>query len=286
VKIYIIIDMEGITGVVSPDKQAKPGSPGYEEAREFLMSDLNATVQGALEGGASQVLIYDMHYYGLNVILDKLHPKAKIIMGNPHVVSPEMGLNDTFKAMLMIGFHAMAETKGALLPHTYSYDMKALYLNGVLMGEIGMEAAIAGTYGIPLVMLSGDSKGMEEAEKILEDWTKPETATVKYAISEGGALCFSPSLTRDIIKRKAASALRRIDHFKPYSCPKLSDPDYDYLIELEFYEASHVEKALAAVEETEEKIIPWRKKMSEEKIALKGNNLPLLWKGFTKIYQG
>ncbi|MQY59361.1 MAG: aminopeptidase, partial [Clostridia bacterium] len=81
-KIYIIIDMEGITGVVSPDKQAKPGSPGYQEAREFLMSDLNATVEGALEGGASDVLIYDMHYYGLNVILDKLHPKAKIIMGN------------------------------------------------------------------------------------------------------------------------------------------------------------------------------------------------------------
>ncbi len=156
-KIYIIIDMEGITGVVSPDKQAEPGSPGYEEAREFLMSDLNAGVEGALEGGASQVLIYDMHYYGLNVILDKLHSKAKIIMGNPHVVSPEMGLNNTFKGMLMIGFHAMAETEEALLPHTYSHDMKALYLNGVLMGEIGMEAAIAGSYGVPLIN-SGDIK--------------------------------------------------------------------------------------------------------------------------------
>jgi len=285
VKIYIITDMEGITGVVSPDKQAKPGSPGYEEAREFLMSDLNAAVEGVLEGGASEVLIYDMHYYGLNVILDKLHPKAKIIMGNPHIVSPEMGLNNTFKGMLMIGFHAMAETKGALLPHTYSYDMKALYLNGVLMGEIGMEAAIAGLYGVPLIMVSGDSKGIEEAEKILEDSGKPETATVKYAIDDEGAVCLPLSISKKIIKEKTLSAVKRINEFKPYSPPNLNDPKYAYLIELEFYEANFIDKALAAVKEIDKEIIPWAKKIGEKKIALKGNNLSLLWKGFTKRYQ-
>jgi D-amino peptidase len=283
VKIYIIIDLEGVTGVVSPDKQAKPGSPGYQEARGFLMSDLNATVEGALEGGASQVLIYDMHYYGLNVILDKLHPQAKIIMGNPHIVPPEMGLNNTFKGMLMIGFHAMAETEGALLPHTYSYDMRALYLNGVLMGEIGMEASIAGTYGIPLVMLSGDSKGIEEGKEIVEDF---EEATVKYAIDDEGAVCLPLSISKEIIKEKALSAVKRINDFKPYSPPNLNDPEYAYLIELEFYEANFVDKALVAVEKIDKEIIPWAKKMSEKKIALKGNNLPLLWKGFTKIYQG
>jgi len=282
VKIYILTDMEGITGVVSPDKQAKPGSPGYEEAKEFLMSDLNATVEGALEGGASEILIYDMHYYGLNVILDKLHPKAKIIMGNPHIVPPEMGLNNTFNGMLMIGFHAMAETEGALLPHTYSYDMKALYLNGVLMGEIGMEASIAGTYGIPLIMISGDSKAMEEGERILENF---EEATVKYAIDDEGAVCLPLSISKEIIKEKALSAVKRINDFKPYSPPNLNDPEYAYLIELEFYEANFVDKALTAVKEIDKEIIPWAKKMSEKKIALKGNNLPLLWKGFTKRYQ-
>lgn len=282
-KIYIIIDMEGVTGVVSPDKQAKPGSPGYEEAREFLMSDLNATVEGALEGGASQVLIYDMHYYGLNVILDKLHPKAKIIMGNPHIVPPEMGLNNTFDGMLMIGFHAMAETEGALLPHTYSYDMKALYLNGVLMGEIGMEASIAGSYGVPLIMISGDSKGIEEGKEIVEDF---EEATVKYAIDDEGAVCLPLSISKEIIKEKALSAVKRINDFKPYKVPKSGDPKSRYSIDLEFYEANFVDKALAAVEKIDKEIIPWAKKMSEKKIALKGNNLPLLWKGFTKIYQG
>ena len=282
-KIYIIVDMEGITGVVSPDKQAEPGSPGYEEARELLMSDLNAAVEGALEGGASQVLIYDMHYYGLNVILDKLHPKAKIIMGNPHIVPPEMGLNNTFKGMLMIGFHAMAETEEALLPHTYSHDMKALQLNGVLMGEIGMEAAIAGSYGVPLIMISGDSKGIEEGKKIVEDF---EEATVKYAISEGGALCFSPSVTRDIIREKAASAVRRIKDFKPYAVPRSKDPKYSCLIELEFYEAEHAKKALAAAKSMDKLSISSAEKLNEKKIALKGYHLSSLWKGFTKIYQG
>ena len=272
-KIYIITDMEGITGVVSPDKQAEPGSPGYEEARELLMSDLNAAVEGALEGGASQVLIYDMHYYGLNVILDKLHPKAKIIIGNPHIVPPEIGLNNTFNGMLMIGFHAMAETEEALLPHTYSHDMKALYLNGVLMGEIGMEAAIAGTYDVPLIMISGDSKGIEEGKKIVEDF---EEATVKYAISDEGAVCLPPSVTRDIIKEKATSAVRRIDEFKPYSPPRLNDPKYPYKIRLEFYQASYAKKALR---------IPEVSKIDEKTIELKGDNLSLLWKGFTKRYQ-
>jgi len=218
----------------------------------------------------------------LNVILDKLHPKARIIMGNPHVVSPEMGLNNTFKGMLMVGFHAMAETEGALLPHTYSYDMKALYLNGVLMGEIGMETAIAGSYGVPLIMVSGDSKGIEEGKKIVEDF---EEATIKYAIDDKGAVCLPLSISKKIVKEKALSSVKRINEFKPYSPAKLNDPEYTYLIELEFYKASYVEKALAAVKEIDEEIIPFVKKIGEKKIALKGNNLPLLWKGFTKTYQ-
>ena len=281
-KIYVIIDLEGITGVVSPDKQAKPGSSGYQEARELLMSDLNAAIEGALEGGASEILIYDMHYYGLNVILDKLHPKAKIIMGNPHIVPAEMGLNDSFKGMLMIGFHAMAEIKGALLSHTYSHDMKALYLNGVLMGEIGMEAVIAGTYGVPLIMISGDSKGMEEAEKMLKNLGKPETATVKYAIDDEGAVCLPLSISKEIIKEKALSAVKRINDFKPYQVEPSHDMQNRYIVDLEFYKPEHVDKAMAVAKKTGKKNI---RKKSETEIVLFGDNLPLLWKGFTKIYQ-
>ena len=279
-KIYIIIDIEGVSGVVSPDRQAEPGSYGYEEARESLMSDLNAAVEGALEGGASEVLIYDLHYYGLNVIMDKLNPKAKIIMGNPHVVPLEMGLNDSFKGMLMIGFHAMAEAEEALLPHTYSHDMKALRLNGVLMGEIGMEVAIAGTYGVPLIMISGDSKGVGEGKEIAGD---VEEATVKCAIDDEGAVCLPLSVSKKLVKEKTLSAMKRIGDFKPYILPESKDPKKRYIIDLEFYEPEHVEKAMAAAKRTGKKNIY---KKSETEIVLFGNDLPSLWKGFTKIYPG
>jgi D-amino peptidase len=218
------------------------------------------------------------------VILDKLHPQAKIIMGNPHIVPLEMGLNNTFKGMLMLGFHAMAETEEALLSHTYSHDMKALYLNGVLIGEIGMEAAIAGMYEVPLIMISGDSKGIEEAERILEDLDKPETAVVKYAISEAGAICFSPSVTRDIIRRKAESAVKRINEFKPYQ-PKPSGNERNrYVVDLDFYKHEDREKALDRAKRAGKNNICQGK--YSEAIVLEGNDLSSLWKGFIKIYQG
>jgi D-amino peptidase len=231
------------------------------------MSDLNAAIEGTLEGGATEIVVYDMHYYGLNVILNELHPRAKIIMGNPHVVPSELGLNATYKGMIMVGYHAMAKTGGALLPHTYALDMKSLYLNGVLMGEIGLEAAIAGTFGVPLIMISGDSKGIEEAEKLLK---RVEKAVVKYAISKEGAVCLPPSTTRETIKKRAKIAVKRIDRFTPYKVPS------PYEIRLEFYETSSAEKASK---------ITGVNRLDDRTIQLKGNDLSLMWKTFISKYQ-
>ncbi len=266
-KIYIMVDLEGITGIVSSERQARPGSDGYEEARKLLMSDLNAAIEGALEGGATEIVVYDMHYYGLNVILNELHPRAKVVVGNPHVVPRELGLNESFQGVMMVGYHAMAETKGALLPHTYALDMKSLHLNGILMGEIGLEAAIAGTFGVPLIMVSADSKGTKEAEKLLKD---VEGAVVKYAIAKEGAVCLPPLATREIIKKRAKIAVERIDGFTPY---KARAP---YEIELEFYEASSAEKASK---------ISGVNRLDEATIQLTGDDLSLMWNTFISRYQ-
>jgi D-amino peptidase len=139
-KVYILFDGEGITGIVSHPLQVMPDSPGFSEMR----------------------------------------------------------------ALLMVGYHSMAETAGGLLPHTYTLDMKELRLNGVLMGEIGLEAALAGSVGVPLVMVSGDDMAMKEAEALLGDF---EGASVKYAVSESGALCLPPTASRALIREKAVSAL-------------------------------------------------------------------------------
>ena len=265
-KVYILLDGEGITGVVDHERQVKPGCPGYEEMRKLLMSDLNSAIEGALEGGARKVVVYDMHYYGLNVILSEVPPEAEVVMGKPPKIAPPAGLDESFDALIMIGFHSMAQTKEGLLPHTYTLDMKALRLNGILMGEIGLEASIAGTRNVPLVMISGDSAAMKEAGDLVGDF---EQACVKYAAGEHGALCLPPSKTSKLIREKAKAALKRINDFKPY---KVNPP---YTIEIEFYDESSARKA-SAIEGVTRKDI--------SKVEMKGDDLALLWESFLSKY--
>lgn len=265
-KVYILVDGEGITGVVNHPLQVMPDSPGYEEMRKLLMSDLNAAIVGAEEAGADKVVVYDMHVYGLNVILDKLHIAASAVLGRPPKVKPPAGMDESFDALVMIGYHSMAETEGGLLAHTYTLDMKALRLNGVLMGEIGLEAAIAGSVGVPLVMVSGDSVAMEEAKALIGGF---EGACVKYAAGESGALCLSPTETSTIIKNKVISALKSVESYKPY---RVSPP---YRIEIEFYEEASAKKAST---------IGGVSGVGKTGIEMKGNNLPLLWESFFSKY--
>ncbi len=265
-KVYILVDGEGITGVVDHESQVKPGSPGYEETRKLLMSDLNSAIEGAIEGGATEVIVYDMHYYGLNVITNELHPEAKIVLGKPPKIAPPAGLDESFKALIMIGYHSMAETKGGLLSHTYTLDMKALRVNKILMGEIGLESAIAGAKNVPLAMISGDSMAMKEARALPGDF---EEACVKYAAGEHGALCLPSSKTSKLIREKARAALGKIDELKPY---KLQPP---YTIEIEFYEESSAHKA-STIEGVTRKDI--------NKIEMKGDDLALLWESFLSRY--
>ena len=232
------------------------------------MSDVNAAIEGAIEAGAKEVVVFDMHKHGLNIFLDKIHPQAKVISGKPAKIYPLLKLDESFKGMMMIGYHAMAGTKGGLITYSYDFSMKNLYLNDVLMGEIGMEAAIAGTYGVPLIMVSGDSKVMEEGKKLSIEF---EEAVVKYAINEHSAICPSLSVTRKIIKEKAKSAVNRIEEFKPYI---VSSP---YTIRVEFFETLGAEKAMK---------ILGVKRLGDKIVEIEGDDLAFLWEDFVSKYQG
>ncbi len=267
-KIFLMADLEGASGVVNFNHQANPDGFLYDEARDYMISDVNAAIEGALEGGADEVFVFDMHFYGLNLDLNQLHPKARLIAGKPRKIYPLCKLDKDFKGLIMIGYHAMAKTEGGLLTHTYDYSMKKLYLNGILMGEIGMEAAIAGCYKVPLIMISGDSKAIQEAEHLLGNLEK---AVVKYSINEHSALCLPASVTREIIKEAARRAVQRIGEFKPF----LVNPPYR--IEVEFFDFKDVEKA--------EKI-PGVKRAGKLTVELNGDDLPALWENFIGAYQG
>lgn len=267
-KILLIADLEGASGVVDNEQQAKPGASLYHEARNYLISDVGGAVEGAIEGGADEVIIFDMHYSGLNLNLEEIHPRAKVVMGKPRKIYPFFPeLYQKIKGVMMVGFHAMAQAPGGLLTHSYDHSMKAIYLNGILVGEIGMEAAMAGYYHVPLILVTGDSEGVKEAENLLGEI---ETATVKYAINEHSALCLPLELTRKEIKEKAKKATENINRFSPF---RINPP---YAIEVEFFEKEGVQKMEG---------FPGLQKINEVKVRVEGENLPLLWESFIGFYQ-
>jgi D-amino peptidase len=265
-KIYILVDAEGISGVVNHELQVKPDSPRYEETRRLFMSDLNAAIEGALDGGAEEIVVYDMHYWGTNVILGEVHPKARVVLGKPPKIEPPAGIDESVDALFMIGYHSMAETEGALLSHTYTLDMKALRLNGVLMGEVGLEAAIAGVKGAPLALLSGDDAAMREAEKLLGDF---EGACVKTGTGPKSALCLPLPKSRSLILKRAKSAVKRLKDFTPYRV------DSPYRIQIEFYGEPSAAKAAAVKGVLRE---------GEKAVSMSGGDLASLWEGFLSAY--
>ena len=264
-KVYILVDAEGISGVVDHELQVTPGSPRYREMCGMFMSDLNAAIEGAVQAGAEKVVVYDMHYHGHNVLLDELHPAASVVLGKPPKIDPPAGIDGSFHALIMIGYHSMAGT-GRLLNHTYTLDMKALRLNGVLMGEIGLEAAMAGSRGVPLVMISGDDAAEDEARNLLGN---VEFACVKYGTGQKTALCLPPEQTAPLIRERVQAALTRLQDFKPYA------PSTPYTIEIEFFEETSVKKAAT---------LHGVKKIDGKNIELKGDDLVLIWESFLSRY--
>ena len=207
-------DMEGVGGVVSYE-QARPGAPEYPQAQQWFMAELVALVEGLKEGGADRVVIYDEHYWGRNIDLAQLPPGAEAICGKPPYRADWAGrLDETFAGMILLGFHSKAGTPGGLLPHTYEHDIADLVLNGVSVGEIGMEAAIAGDFSVPTVMITGDSAGVAEAASLLAGI---ETVATKQSLSTTGAVCYCLTEITQRIRQTAARIVSRPPDVKPYT---------------------------------------------------------------------
>lgn len=212
-KIMVRCDIEGVTGVVSY-QQAEPGKPEYVFGQRMFMSDLLALLEGLHEGGADEVVIYDEHYYGRNIDMDALPGFATAICGKPPY-RPDWagGLDASFAGVVLLGFHAKFGTERGLLPHSYELDIRDLRLNGVSVGEIGMEAAVAGDFDVPVLMVAGDSAGVSEARSLLPGTTG---VVVKEAIGETGALCYSTAVTSARIREAAARVVASPPAVNPY----------------------------------------------------------------------
>lgn len=201
-KYMIRCDMEGVTGVVSPE-QAEPGRPEFPVGRHMFMSDLSAMVRGLLDGGADEISVYDEHYFGRNIDLTQMPEHVNIFSGKPPYTSCWAGgLDESFDGLLLLGFHSMAGT-GELLCHTYEPEIQKILINGLAVGEIGVETAVAGQFGVPLLMVTADSAGVEEAKRLVPNAVG---ISVKKSLGENAAICYPPDATAQWIREAAKKA--------------------------------------------------------------------------------
>ncbi len=213
-KIYIVTDLEGVAGVISKE-QTFSNQPDYPKACEWLTQEVNAAVAGAIEGGATDILVIDGHGArgGRNFVYEELIPGARYIQGTPWSEYLQE-LDSSYDALFHIGAHAMSGTPGAVLEHTMSSEgWVEMTINGKPMGEIGLCAAIAGEYDVPFVMVSGDDKACAEAAEISPGI---ECAVVKYGISRTSAILLSIETARTLIQQKAKASLSKAKKIKPF----------------------------------------------------------------------
>lgn len=223
-KVFISVDMEGISGVVTGSECSSSG-PDYQYFRALTTLEANAAVEGALAAGATEVVVRDGHGAKNNIIPDLLHKKAKLLRGvTDRPENMMLGIDESFDAVIFIGYHAKAGTEEGIVAHTSSGNVIDLSVNGVSLPEAGYNAQIAGFYGVPVVLLAGDNWICGQAKELFG-----EVATVETKVGMGvAALCKHPEVVREEIRTEATAALRDLGRFQPYQL----EPPYHMVLKV------------------------------------------------------
>ncbi|MBB6351615.1 M55 family metallopeptidase [Nonomuraea muscovyensis] len=212
-KVYLSVDMEGVTGLTDPEEM-HAGKRGYERGCELMTADANAAVRGAYEAGAGTVLVNDAHGSTKNLRIDLLDPRATLVRGPGKAQRMAQGLDGSFQAAGFVGYHARAGVPDGVLNHTWmGKEIQNVYLNGEVCGETRLVAACAGFHGVPVVLVTGDEAVGEEARELLGD---VETVAVKKGIDKFAAELLPPSVAQERIREAMARALHRLTDFTPY----------------------------------------------------------------------
>ncbi len=232
-KVFISVDMEGVSGVINWEDVSRTGKD-YGLFRKLMTLETNAAIRGAQAAGATEIVVRDSHGSARNILPDLLSQGVKLIRdwsGGP--LGMMEGIDKSFDAVIYVGYHAQAGTADAVLEHTYTGAVFDLKLNGKLMPEAGLNAAIAGYYGVPVIMVAGDSAIAKQAKELLGD---VECAVVKEGIGNA-AIMLHPEEAYTLIEDTAKKALQRLGDFKPY---RFSPP---YTMEITFKEESMAYRA-------------------------------------------
>ena len=212
-KVYISADLEGVVGVVTGD-QLGPGGFEYGRFRQFMTNEVNAAIAAARDMGATEILVSDSHGNGENLLMEQLPPDIHLVRAWPRPLMMMEGIDDSFDAAIFIGYHASTANTEGVRAHTISSaSLTAVRINGVDMMEASINAAIAGDFGVPVVMISGDDATIEEAQQIIGDM---EGAVVKWNYGFHSARTIMPEASYALIGDRVRAALGRLDDFHPY----------------------------------------------------------------------
>lgn len=211
--IFISADMEGVTGAVTPE-QLGPAGFEYQKFREYMTREVLAAIEGARRAGATRFLVADAHGNGQNLLLDLIPPDIQVVRSWPRPLGMMHGIDSTFDGAIFIGYHAATTNPRGVRAHTFSSATLAdVRLNGVSIPEAGMNAAIAGHFGVPVILVSGDDVTVAEAAGLLGD---VEQAVVKWYVSFHAARTLTPAAAQRLITERAEQAVRRIRDFRAH----------------------------------------------------------------------
>jgi len=210
-KIYLSVDMEGISSIVSPN-QISPGGSEYQRAVKIMTKEVNQVIKAAFDNGAQEVVVNDAHDAGTNIIAEELHPYASLIRGQYNPLSMMQGIDETFDAVFLVGYHARAGTSGAVFDHTYAFRMSDVRINGKPMGEMGINGRVAGYFNVPVAFVSGDQATIKSAA---EELGGPVGVILKNAIGRYAAEILPAKVVEDRLTAGVSQAMSVLKQLPP-----------------------------------------------------------------------
>jgi len=239
VKIYLSTDFEGTSGIVAWE-QAIEGNPEYAHGRALLTAEVNAAIEGARAGGATEVVVNDAHHNMRNLHADELAGEATLISGRHKPLYMMEGLDDSFDGVFFVSYHGSIGAPAAILSHTYSPNaIHAVRVNGHIAGESALNALVAAHYNVPIVLVTGDRVTVDEAA-----WFAPaaERIRVKEGLGRFAARNLHPLVARRLIGEGATRAVTALGASAQGVSPAIDRP---VRVEIEFLSADMAEMALA-----------------------------------------
>lgn len=225
-RVFISADMEGVAGV-NRGAETAPFAPGWERACRLMTAEVNAAIEGALAGGAQEIVVNDGHWLGNNLVLEELHPVAEVISGHGRPLSMAEGMGPNFDAAFLVGYHASAGTQDSVLDHTYADPAQVMEvrLGGRPQSEGSLNGYVCGAFGCPVALFTGDSSAVSQMHEFC---LEVEGVVVKEPLAREAARSLHPAVAQERIRTGARRALERLANIPPLVHVGQADFELDF----------------------------------------------------------